>query len=211
MTERNTELQPHEYKPAKMEGVIATIKNLSAEKIDLVHQKLAVPMQPADRQLYFLRFWRLAEGTASVQEIPMTEKELQDLGLAIALRTLAKAESEDTWVDRPDAAGAVETGANGSVPRLPRTENRLYPVIRKKKNGTYNAWMVYDGVSVQTGGHPDVSQALHDLANQIKMRDHGTAGSAVPKAAEEAAEAAANPPAAADEAPAAEPEAKEEP
>lgn len=84
MPDRNTPFQPHEFMPSKMEAVVGSIKDSSAEKIDLVYQKLVTAQQQQRViETYFLRFWRLAEGLVTLQEIPMDRVELRRLSSAL--------------------------------------------------------------------------------------------------------------------------------
>jgi hypothetical protein len=166
MTERNTELQPHEYPPAKMERIITTVKNLSAEKIDLVRQHLKVPMQAnRDASMYYLRFWRLAEGMSSVQEVPMDEAELQRLGKGILLHCVPElTKKKDAKQDEQEYAREDEDEEDETAPELVAS-------IRSDIDGGYTGFMRYKGHSLDTESHKSVVDVLAVLIRYVNAQE----------------------------------------
>ncbi len=119
MDVRNTEKYAHEFKSSKLEHVVASIKTMASEKIDLVEQKVVIPMDSDDdpRTTFYIRFWRLAEGTVSLQQVPLSEKELERLADAI----LSHFQDVDTIADL-------------------RAEARMDRILKAKKKLEKIAW-----------------------------------------------------------------------
>jgi hypothetical protein len=118
---------------------------MAMEKIDLVLQKVRIPATTDSEHRYFLRFWRLAEGEVTLQEIPMNREELASLTLgacqhltpSISSRLKPAAEDAETdYDDSPDAPVVGETH---------------FKVLVSKKRGGYEGVMRYKDAILRTG------------------------------------------------------------